>query len=155
MKEILPLSNLQIERMLKNKCKLFRGVFSSNNIPLCLKEEKMFSIICNLSKSTEEGSHFITILKVNSTLLYIDPLGSECFNSELNEFMMNQNCKLLHSVTQIQDNASITCGYFCILFCIDFENPHKSRIFYKKPFLHKNDMLCMKFILSTMRNQEQ
>ena len=37
----------------------FKGVFSSDNIPLF--SDYNVSLICNLSKSNEKGSHFVAI----------------------------------------------------------------------------------------------
>ena len=63
MSEISPLTNNDIDAMLQRNCKQFKGVFSCDNIPEYVQESKTFSIICNLSREGEQGSHFITILK--------------------------------------------------------------------------------------------
>ena len=141
-----PLTNWKIERMLSQHCILFRGVFSCDNIENSLKESKQFSIICNLSKSNEIGSHFITVLKYENTLLYVDPLGYPCKNSDILSFLNSQSCELMYSQTRLQDKESVLCGYFCMLFCIDFEKSYTHRMFHSEPNLLKNDNLVLKYL---------
>ena len=56
------LTNVYIETFLHKYCKKFFGCFSSNNLPTNMTDIDSFSIICNLSKRNEEGTHFITII---------------------------------------------------------------------------------------------
>ena len=148
-----PLSNFEIERMLSKHCILFGGVFSCDNFDNSLKQSEQFSIICNLSKSNEAGSHFITVLKYEKTLLYIDSLGYPCRNPDILSFLNSQNCELIHSQSRLQDKESVLCGYFCMLFCIDFEKSYTHRKFHSEPHLMKNDNLVLKYLSSILEKK--
>ena len=53
------ISNIYIDHLMQQISLSFRGTFSLDNIPTF--EEETFSLIVNLSKVDEKGSHFIAI----------------------------------------------------------------------------------------------
>ena len=50
----------------------------------------------------------------NNKVIYFDSFGVEYIPKEMREKIGNRNIKT--NIFRIQDNNSIMCGYFCILF---------------------------------------
>ena len=61
------LTNHYIERFLYNRSKTFKGVFSSDTLP---KFKNDFTLISNLSKKNEVGTHFVCIAYKKGKLYY-------------------------------------------------------------------------------------
>merc|ERR1712105_226523 len=64
------ISNIYIDDLMKKISCSFRGTFLIDKIPT-FKDEK-FSIIVNLSKENEKGTHFIGISSSKDTIIYFD-----------------------------------------------------------------------------------
>lgn len=146
------LCNAFIEKFLQSYCKYFQGVYSSNTIPQDLKNKETFSIVVNLSRNDESGSHFITILKHEDNLFYLDSLKLPPKEEILNSVFIEKISSLKTISTQIQSVDSNFCGFYCILFCL-FQDKitAKSRLpkFYTNANdLRKNDKLCLQYILN-------
>ncbi len=136
-------------RFVKNN---FVGVFPSDASPKIKK--KNFSIIYNLSKHFEAGSHFIAIMKVGKKMIYFDSLGDKCSNHDINSFMKQFNIPIIFNKRKIQHNFSNFCGYYCfyfIYYCFFLENslPNFLKLFYKND-LKQNDSLLLSFILKSI-----
>ena len=70
--------------------------------------------VINLDDSENTGAHWIVIfIKINE-VIYFDVFGVEYIPKEIMERIKDKNIKT--SIFRIQDNSSIMCGYFCILF---------------------------------------
>lgn len=129
--KMLGISNLDIEEILfsekaqsfMNNCTAigFSGVFSSNNLPSKLIKKNCFSLICNLSRDTEPGTHFITIIFYSTYIFYIDSLGLPCLNKDVRNYLDHFNLPIMCNSQQIQDSQSVFCGFFCILFILFYE----------------------------------
>ena len=50
----------------------FKGVFASDEIPFFPGSN--FSLICNLSRKNDKGSHFIAIYVLSKTMIYFDSI---------------------------------------------------------------------------------
>lgn len=143
----MALTNHQIENFLFKKLSKFKGVFSCDNIPQKIKEMREYSVIVNLSKSDEIGSHFITILKINSKeIWYIDSLGNWCHNQFIIDFMTSQNVEIFYNGKIIQSPSSELCGYFCIFVCLHFEKLKVAGPDFSTTDLRLNDELCIEGI---------
>ena len=88
----------------------FNGVFSRNNSP----KLKNGVYVINLDHSENTGTHWVLIFVRKNEVIYIDSFGVEYIPKEIMERIRNKNIKT--SISRIQDNNSIICGYFCILF---------------------------------------
>ena len=148
-------SNLFIIDFLNQfKWKQFCGVFASNTIPEDVYTKKEFSIICNLSRYNEEGTHFVSIIKYNNTILYLDPLALYIdLNDDINTFIYRCNCEnVLKLQRPIQDMNSWYCGYFCIFFVLFFNRELECRkeltpFVSESEDLIKNDCICLDNIM--------
>ena len=139
------ISNRYIESILFPSCKYFRGVFSANTIPLVLTNCETFSLVCNLSKVEEEGSHFVSILASRSHVLYIDSLGLPCIVKEISSFLQKLDRPVFYNVTPIQAVTSKFCGFYCILFILHHGRQNVQLKFGSKN-LEENDNLCINYI---------
>ena len=63
----------------------FKGVFSSDTIPKVTftRLTPVTSIIINLSKSSEKGTHFIALIFKNAKINYFDSFGQVCTNENI------------------------------------------------------------------------
>lgn len=144
------ISNHYIESILQPTCQDFRGVFSSNNIPKYLQNSVKFSIVCNLSKIGELGSHFITIISQPNYVAYIDSLGLPCSVLEINKFLHKLEKPIYFNKTQIQDTSSTFCGFFCILFVLHF-SISSTPIKFDNEDLCLNDAFCIEQICEILK----
>ena len=94
---------------LKN-VKGFNGVFSRNNLP----KLKNGAYVINLDHSENRGTYWVVIFVRKNEVIYFDSFGVEYIPKEIMERIKNKNIKT--SIFRTQDNNSIMCGYFCILF---------------------------------------
>ena len=93
----------------------FNGVYSRNN----LAKLKNGLCVINLDHSKNKGTHWVVIYVKKGEVIYFDSFGVEYIPKEMIEriehsSLGNKNVKT--SIFRIQDNNSIMCGYFCILF---------------------------------------
>ena len=88
----------------------FNGVFSRNNLP----KLKNSAYVINLDPSKNTETHWVVIFMKNTEVIYFDSFGIEYIPKEIMEEIGNKNIKT--NIFRIQDNNSIMCWYFCILF---------------------------------------
>ena len=79
------ISNIYIDSLMEKISSSFRGTFSIDKIPM-FKEEN-FSIIVNLSKENEKGTHFIGISLLKNVIIYFDSYGVEAINSTIDKYL--------------------------------------------------------------------
>ena len=70
--------------------------------------------VINLDHSENTGTHWIVIFMKFNKIVYFDSFGVEYIPREKMERIKNKNIKT--NIFRIQDNNSIMCCYFCILF---------------------------------------
>jgi hypothetical protein len=106
----------------------FIGVFSIDNFPKNIKMRSF--LVCNMSKSSEEGTHWITILKSEPrTLEIFDSLGTKI--NSLAPYLKNLkgNPAIIYNENAFQSSTSNTCGFFTIMFiierCLNFDLKYK------------------------------
>ena len=88
----------------------FNGVFTRNN----LSNLQNGAYVINLDHSENTGTHWIVAYVKKDEVIYFDSFGAEYIPKEIMEKIKNKNIKT--NIFRIQDNNSIMCGYFCILF---------------------------------------
>jgi hypothetical protein len=98
--------------------KTFLGVYSSDIQPKLRKRCYKFSVIFNLDKHTESGSHFVAIFCNKNTLFYFDPFGKKCTNKQIKRYIQNnlKGRKYIYNCQRIQNDKSLFCGLFCLTF---------------------------------------
>jgi hypothetical protein len=147
------MNSLQIENILKNNChtkKYFKGVFSSNNIPLF--EKYPYSLVANTDRQGTVGEHWVCIfVKNKNDAEYFDSLGENA-NSDISKYLSNfENVK--QNRYKIQLPFSDSCGYYCIYFIlnkslnIDFNTIIRTLLSTK----NKNDTLVKIFVHTIMK----
>lgn len=147
------LTNQYVEELGKKILgKHFLGTFPCDIQPI-VDKKKIFSLVFNLSKHDSKGSHFIAIFADENNLLYFDPLGHKCENTDILQFMtkVRSKRKMRTKFQKIQDCNSIFCGFFCIAFLLSRHKNESLTNFFKhfsKQKLIKNDVLVIKYILN-------
>ena len=85
MKKNVGITNIYIDNVMFNISKSYKGTFSCDNIPLF--KNKIFSIICNLSKEKENGSHFVGAYFLKDKIFYFDSFGMKNNNIYLKKYL--------------------------------------------------------------------
>jgi hypothetical protein len=95
----------------------FLGVYSIDTMPRRMKVRSFF--ITNLSKSHNEGTHWIAVIKPRKGHLEI--FDSLSFRPDLVMPYLNftENLKIDYNQSELQSNNSILCGKFVITFCVE------------------------------------
>ena len=135
--------NFEIQDYFKNE-KRFNGVFSRNNLP---KLKKKRAYVINLDHSKNTGTHWVVIFVKKDEVIYFGSFGVEYIPKEIMEKIGNKNIKT--STFRIQDNNSIMCGYFCILF-IEYMLNNKTLTDFTNlispwNFFEKNDQIIKRY----------
>lgn len=136
------ISNHYIDSILRPTCTGFHGVFSADTIPTNLLRYNQFSIVCNLSKAGEPGSHFISIIVFPNRVLYIDSFGLPCVVQDIINFIRQLKRPIFYNYQQVQDVSSPFCGFYCILFVLYFTYVSTTLQFERKHLL-QNDTICV------------
>lgn len=145
---MIGLTNFEIERYMHKHALNFRGVYSSNNIDRSLiSRRNNFSIICNMSKRSERGSHFVCIVVQPACVTYIDSFGLPCTSLHIRKFLREVNRPILFNCRTIQSLTSSYCGFYCILFALFYDDRmlHKIKLTFSSDY-EANDRKCIKYI---------
>ena len=81
------ISNVYIDKLMEKISISFNGTFSIDNIPVF--NDDVFSIIINLSKQNEIGTHFIAVYVLESEIIYFDSFGNQVNDSSLKRYLKN------------------------------------------------------------------
>lgn len=134
----------------------FRGVFPCDQIPLELCNLKKFSIIINLNALTGHNltpGHWVALARNNRKVHYFDSYGTSCLNWHILAFLSNIDIELNENSLMIQALDSAACGYFAVLFIMNFEiclSEFSSEVLKKfnlnDTMLLNNDHACIQLI---------
>jgi hypothetical protein len=163
--EAAGLTNVYIERLaLQFAPTTFCGVFSSDTLPAHRELEtfdrrwrrkRRFSLICNLSREREEGTHFIVVAATSHRIYYLDPTGLPCPDTRIASFLSEcaQHRDIVYFNEQtIQHPWSYFCGYYALLFVLRFDRgaSWQTNLFVcdkrDSTDLFVNDTLCIHYL---------
>ena len=141
------ISNIYIDSLMNKISRTFYGTFSIDNIPEINND--VFSVIVNLSKRNEKGTHFIAVSSRKNKIIYFDSLGNQNINLILKEYLKNHKKQIIYSNHQLQNFFSNHCGFFCVSFILCIENDISLENFLKifsRKNLYLNDYICIEII---------
>lgn len=149
----MSVTNGYIEKTGYKILKNFIGCFPCDLQPKTRKNN--FSIVYNLSKHDEEGTHFVAIYSNKNEIIYFDSFGEPIQNVLIKNFVKkySKNKKYLYNKTKIQDNQSSFCGIFCLSFLSAMENKTNLKKFisnFNPTDLTKNDKICTNVLKSSI-----
>lgn len=145
------ISNVYIDSILNDRLHVpgFLGVFSSDTLPIeHARSNKNFSLVCNLSRESENGSHFISIVRRDGCVMYLDSLAvNATLNNDIQRFLMQcqSTVHLLKLTKPIQHRGSVFCGFYAMFFVMYFSLDCSTMV-QCKPFgrnLVENDEICV------------
>lgn len=146
------LTNYELEKYSKKIIgNTFLGVFPSDDFPKLFSTKKNTSVIFNLSKSNESGTHFIAIFKKGKKIYYFDSFGEICKNKNILKFLKLHTNTIYCNVKKIQSLTSNFCGLYCLSFLIVCQKNNKPFSYFLKqfkPIYKKNDKIALNIILS-------
>jgi hypothetical protein len=153
------LSNIYIDGVAR-RCAVngtFCGVFSSDAVPEDLAERgSRFSLVCNLSREHEKGTHFVVVACTPRRVYYLDPTGLPCTNTELLRFLAHcgrRRRRLVYCNSKtIQHPLSSFCGFYALLFVLRFDRGARWQTLLfaddhrDSTDLFANDALCLHYL---------
>ena len=141
------ITNLYIDELMNKISSSYRGTFPCDTIPHFFDEN--VSLIINLSRHDEKGSHLISIYIFKRKIIYFDPFGIKSNNTYINKYLSKYNKKIVYSKKSLQHILSSHCGFFVMSFILFYEK-HKSLTKYLALFNTKhlkcNDFICVEII---------
>lgn len=146
------LTNKQLEDLGRQiLCKNhFLGVFPADGMPT-IKTHKNTSLIFNLSKHNEPGTHYVAILFLNKKIYYFDSFGKPLTNKNIKQHLIKQKLPIFYHKRSIQHKTSIYCGFFCLAYLkarqIKQLTPAKFFSMFKSPPNKQNDEIVVDFLL--------
>ena len=150
------LTNQELEKLTKSILgEKFLGVYPCDSTPRII-DKQIFSVIFNMSKHNENGSHFISILKKNQTVFYFDSRGKKCDNVYILNFLKHISNKYSFNNFQMQNDSSIFCGVYCLGFLVACQKLNFQPKTYIDLFLFNdtlNDQIVTEFIVSHLSNK--
>jgi hypothetical protein len=146
------LTNKQLEDLGKKKLgNSFLGVFPSDSSPN-VKNINNSSIIFNLSKHTESGTHYVAVLFRNSKIYYFDSYGKSLTNYYIKKYLKFYNVPIFYHTRSIQHKNSIFCSLYALAYLTAMQKKNiKPSTFYamfNNPPNKKNDKIVTNFLLS-------
>lgn len=128
----------------------FMGVYPADSIPN-IRSVNNKSIIFNLSKHTEPGSHYVAILFKNNAIYYFDSYGKKLTNVSIKKTLKRFQLPVFYYTRSIQDPDSIFCGLFSLSYLNAIQKKKmKPNEFYKlfnHPPNKQNDKIVTDFLL--------
>ena len=88
----------------------FQGTYSIDNIPTIKNND--FSIIINLSKQNEKGSHFVAIFNKQNKIIYFDSFGNQNIHRTLQKYIKNMKNKLRIQIFNYNTYSVIIVDFF-------------------------------------------
>ena len=116
------MNSVEINAIMNNQLweRNYGGIYACDKIPNNLCKTCDFGIICNLSKSTSLGTHWIAIFmpREGMCLEYFDSYGLPPNNKFILSFLGENNLSYCYNRGQIQKFGSDECGEYCIFFLL-------------------------------------
>jgi hypothetical protein len=146
------LTNKQLEELGKKLLgKSFFGVYPADSIPT-INNTINSSIIFNLSKHTEPGTHYIAVLFKNNQIFYFDSYGKPLRNTYIKKNLLKLQLPMYYHNRAIQAKNSIFCGFYALAYlkAIQHNNMKPIQFFkmFNNPPIKQNDKIVTKFLLS-------
>jgi hypothetical protein len=149
------LTNGQLEKMAKKMLKnKFLGVYPADANPSITKtntKNQDFSLIFNLSKHDQPGSHYVAILIKHNAIYYFDSYGRKLTNRYIKKFLKTFSKPIYYHTKKIQHQKSIFCGIFTLAYLkiIQKENQSFSSFFkfFDNPATLNNDNVATNLII--------
>ena len=121
-----PLSNIEIDAIMKKCDKNYRGTFSKDVLSKTMNKNE--SIVVNIQDYFEgNGTHWVCIYNENKSksVEYFDSFGLVPPN-EVVKYMKTTNKNIIYNDAQIQNIDSILCGYYCLHYITERNKNRKA-----------------------------
>lgn len=146
------LTNKQLEE-LGNKIfcnEHFLGVYPADSMPQ-INNFKKTSIIFNLSKHNEPGTHYVAVLFYNNNIFYFDSYGKPLTTKILKQNLAKFKLPIYYHKRAIQHKQSIYCSFFSLAYLkarlINKMTPTQFFSMFNSPSNKQNDKIVFNFLL--------
>ena len=107
----------EIDRLLRS-CKVYRGTYAADELHYIARHKRPLLAVINTHDRKSPGEHWTVIYLRNYNYgEYFDSYGKK--PSIRVQTFLNDNClKWTYNAQCLQSELSISCGYFCLVYCI-------------------------------------
>jgi hypothetical protein len=145
------LTNIQLEKLGKKILgSSFLGVYPSDSMPK-ITNIKNNSIIFNLSKHTEPGTHYVAVFLNNNAIFYFDSYGKPLTNPHIKKNLRKINIPIFYQKRSIQHKDSIFCGLYALAYLKSTQKKQKPPNHFYSMFLNppkkQNDKIVTDYLL--------
>lgn len=110
------LTNKQLEKLAKKLLgKQFLGVYPADSRPR-IKNILNNSLIFNLSKHNEPGTHYVSVLFKQNNIFFFDSFGKKLTNKIILTFLKSFKLPIFYHNRKIQSVDSNFCSFFSLSF---------------------------------------
>lgn len=128
------LTNQELEKLSKHLIgKNFLGVYPSDSKPR-IKNTQNNSLIFNLSKHNEPGTHYVSVLFQKNKILFFDSFGKTLTNTLILNFLRTFNLPIFYVKKKIQTPDSHFCSLFSLSFLFYVQKKKKTVYQFTKMF---------------------
>jgi hypothetical protein len=144
------MNSLELRKYLhnKNEKNIFKGVYSSNNLPNSFSVPAAF--IVNLSPTYSPGTHWVVIyIEKNHNIDYFDSFGIPPRETSILSFLKRHGKTIFYTNQQIQHILSRNCGKFSAVFVM-FKILNKPTEYFLRLFTRNlilNDLLIENYFM--------
>jgi hypothetical protein len=128
----------------------FLGVYPCDSMPRINNLENK-SVVFNLSKHNEPGSHYIAILFSKDKICYFDSFGKPLRNKHIKGNLKKFKIPIYNHIRPIQSKDSIFCGFFVLAYLKAIRilklQPYEFYNLFNNPPNKKNDEIVKKILL--------
>ena len=137
----------QVLRLILKDCvsaSVLTGIYAINTLPVLVKYPA--ALIVNLDKSNSGGSHWVAIfINTKRKGIYFDSFGRPPPKPVVSFLRRNCNMYYVNNI-QYQDNQSVYCALFCIVFIFYAVRGFNILSKFNTVHLKKNDEIVKKYI---------
>ena len=149
------MDTLQIDKILMNNRitrRYFIGCFASDKIPQEIRKYPC-SMVVNLEKSSQSGSHWIAFFIINPEKIFIfDSLLLPEFSTLIKNFISKFSNRYINNVS-LQNPLLPTCGQHCITFIYFISSGYTYKKFLSLLLNYSNpDEFVFNFIIKMIKN---
>lgn len=115
------ITNRELENLAKDLIgKSFLGVYPSDSKPK-IKNTQNNSLIFNLSKHNEPGTHYVSVLFKKNKIFYFDSFGKRLTNKLIKNFLKTFKLPIFYLTKKIQTTDSNFCSLFSLSFLFSLQ----------------------------------
>jgi hypothetical protein len=107
----------QIDAILKRRCRIYRGIYACDELPILSIDERPAVLIVNTDPRNKIGTHWLGIYLGLHSNEYFDSFG-RAPTGLFEKYVSKHDMKWTFNRRQLQSIISKFCGHYCIMYAI-------------------------------------